>query len=153
MYAWKTIILLVAAAQGLLLSLALFTPRSKSSVSNVFLGVIVLTLSLELLNDWGLQVRYHSDPDAIPFWVLESYLLIPPALWFFMQVNTNPAYRFRKIHLIAFFPAVFEIVAEGMNRPTGFVYAGLLKSDFWFLLTEAVPPVATGVVLVIYGIN
>jgi AraC-like DNA-binding protein len=152
-YAWKTIILLLAAGQGSLLSFALFTPRRKSSISNVFLGLIILVLSLELLNDWGLQVKYHSDPDAIPFWILGSYLIIPPALWFFMQVNTNPGYRFKKIHLIAFVPAFIEIIAEGLNRPTGFVYSHLLKSDVWFFFTEAVPPVATAVVLAIYGIN
>lgn len=151
---WKSVILLLAAGQGFLLSLALMTPRVKSSRSNVFLGLIVLIFAFELLNDWAIQVRYHSTANAIPFWLLESYLIVPVALWFFVQLNTNASYTFRKNQLLLFVPALIEIITESyvhfVHRYSGF---SLLSNNFWFLFTEVVPPVAIALVLVFYVIS
>jgi len=148
----KAVILLLAAGQGILLSIALLTPRKKSSLSNIFLGLVLLILSLELLNDWGFKIHYHSNPNAIPFWILQSYLIVPPALWFFVQLNTNASFTFRKIYLVAFVPGLIEIVAEGFNKFNNTGYT-LSQSQAWSIFTEIIPPVATGMVLIHYAIN
>jgi AraC-like DNA-binding protein len=151
---WKTLALLLAASQGIILSLALFSPRKKIFLSNVFLGLLVLIVSLELLNDWGLKTRYHQSENPFPFWLLESYLVLPPALYFFVELNTFSDYRFKRIYLLAFVPAILEIMIETSNfvsgRLAGYRYP-LMESSLWVFLTDIVPPVAMAGVLSLYG--
>lgn len=75
---WKATLYLLAACQGLLLSLAFLFSFGKNRYAKVFLGLILFILSLEVLNAWGIQVKYHASPHKIPFWLLQSYLVLPP---------------------------------------------------------------------------
>lgn len=150
---WWAIALLLASAQGLLLGITLLLPVKKKDRSNVFLGLIVLVLSLELLNAWGMQVHYHSAKNAIPFWLLESYLILPPSLWFFVQSNRNPGFRFRKKDLLLYVPAFIEITVETIlttrYRLTG-QGAHLQEQPLWFFFTEILPILWMAAVLVMY---
>ncbi|MDJ1467908.1 helix-turn-helix domain-containing protein [Xanthocytophaga flava] len=151
---WKTIILLLVASQGILLSMALLTPFPRKARSAPFLGLIILILSLELLNAWGITTHYHHSKDALPFWVLESYLILPPSLYFFILVSTNPAFRFRTRHLLFYLPAAIEIIMETAAiirfRLTRQV-TDLFSIPAWFLFTEILPVIGIIAVLIFFG--
>jgi hypothetical protein len=102
---WKTTAILLASGQGILLSLALLSPFRKQDKSNFFLGLILWVVSLELLSAWAMRAHYFNAPGAFHFYVLGSYLLWPPSVWLFAQLNTHPAFKLRKKHLLLFVPA------------------------------------------------
>jgi AraC-like DNA-binding protein len=150
---WKAVIYLLASGQGILLSLALL-PVRKQHASNTFLGVILLVISLELLNAWGMQVKYHSSAGVFPFWVLQSYLLLPPAVWFFARTTTNPVFVFRRKHLLYFVPAAIDIAVQGSwslyYRLVGNTIH-LLEIKPWFFFSQILPIIWMGIVLVMYA--
>jgi AraC-like DNA-binding protein len=156
MHNWWVITLLLAAGQGILLGLALAIPGRKRDPSNPFLGLIMLIISLELLNAWGIQVKYHSSPDAFPFWLLESYLVLPASLWLFIKSNATPGFRFKKKYLLLYVPAFIEIVVETVTyiqyRATGRIVR-LLDIKAWFFFTEILPIVGMIVALTLYARN
>lgn len=150
---WWTIILLLAAAQGILLGIALVLPGVKRDRSNPFLGLMIIIISLELLNAWGMQVRYQSSKNAFPFWLLESYFILPASLWLFVKA-TAPGFRFGKKDLLLYVPAFIEIAVETTfflrQRLTGQAVQ-LLNIKAWFYFTEILPVLCMMAVLVIYG--
>ena len=151
---WNTIILLLAAGQGILLSLALLSPSEKKDKSNPFLGLMLWVLSLEILSAWGMKTGYFNTPNALPYYLLGSYLILPPSVWLFAQLNTNPAFQLQKKHLLLFVPAIIETLVElGLHvywRYTG-VFISMLEFTAWFLLTEIMPIAAMLYVLFFYG--
>ncbi|MBO9564551.1 MAG: AraC family transcriptional regulator [Niastella sp.] len=139
---WQTGILFVAAVQGLLLSLALMGPGKNKHASRYFLGLVLLVFAIELLNDWGIQIGYHQLKNAFPFWVIGSYLLIPPSCYYFIRSNIDPTYKFSKKDLLYYTPAAIEIVAEFAQ----YLYncfstqqANLMHITAWWFFTEICP--------------
>lgn len=154
MESWQTGILLIAAAQGIFLSIALLWPNKKNHASRGFLGLIIGVLALELLNAWGMQVRYHSSPRVIPFWLIESYLLLPPSTAFFLRYNTVAGFTFQRKHWRWYLPALGEIVVETsvyIYHRLGGAPFSLLDIKAWWLATEIVPVWWMGVVLITGG--
>jgi|GEM_PF-689762 len=152
METWQTGILLIAAAQGIFISLAMLLPNHKKHASRVFLGIILLVLSLEVLNVWGMQVRYHHAPNRIPFWLLESYLLIPPSCWLFILSNTHTRFTLRKKHLALYLPAAIEILTESIayiHNQYSATPISLLNIKAWWLATEIVPALWMVAVMII----
>ena len=152
---WKAIVFLLAFSQGVILSFALIVKGLGRERFNLFLGLILFTLSLELLNAWGMQAHYHSRADAIPFWNLQTYLILPPSLWFFCQLTTLPAFVLRKKHLFFFLPAVVEVIVRSgksiYSHFSGKYFPSLLDNSAWFFTTEILPIIGMAVVLCIYG--
>jgi AraC-like DNA-binding protein len=152
---WKAITYLLAAGQGLILSLALLSQVNKANKSNFFLGLILFTLSLEVLNAWAMQVQYGSDPGAFPFWVLESYLLLPSAVWCFAQINTKPEFIFNRRHFLLFLPAIVDMLGQISwylrRRLTGEQLPSLMDITPWFLFAEILPIIGMVAVLGLYG--
>src|SRR6187431_3449625 len=109
----KDIFLLLSGGQGLLLSLALIISSGiKKRTANIFLGILLMLFSIELLNAWAMSWRYHSSTNPFPFWLFGSYLLLPSSLWVLLMYNTNPAFKFHKWHALLFVPALLEIATE-----------------------------------------
>jgi len=154
---WKAITFLLAFGQGTLLSIALILKNIRQTKSNLFLGIILLCLSLELLNAWGMQVHYHQTPTAFPFWNFQSYLLLPLSVWFFARLTTLPTYVFRRSYGWLFFPAGLEIAIRwGISlyqQMTGICIPSLLKNPVWFSLTELLPILGMTVSTWMYGVN
>jgi AraC-like DNA-binding protein len=150
------IILLLAAGQGILLGIMLVISGGKRDRSNPFLGLIILIISLELLNAWGMQVHYHNSKRVIPFWLLESYFILPASLWFFVKANNTSGFRFRRKYLLLYIPAFIEIVAETTNfiryRMTGRSIR-LLDIKAWFFSTEVLPILWMLIGLIYYAKN
>jgi AraC-like DNA-binding protein len=153
---WWPILLLLAAAQGMLLSFVLIFPGKKRDRSNPFLGLIIFTIALELLNAWGMQVKYHSSETAIPFWVLQSYLVLPVSLWLFVKSNMNSGFKFGKKYILLYVPSLVEIMVRIANsvryRFTGH-FVRLLNIKPWFFVTEILPVICMVVVLIYFGKN
>ena len=151
----EQIVLLVIASQGFLLSVALLALGIKRNYSSLFLGLITLVITLELLNAWGMQVGYHSTQNAFPFWIIGSYWILPSAIYLFAQINTQLA-RPKVKALLLFLPALIEIAVEFYafyaNKLAGATY-DLLSNIFWFAFTEVLPVMAMVVVLVLYWRN
>jgi AraC-like DNA-binding protein len=144
---WKAVLFLLASGQGLLLSFALVVKGLRKQRPNLFLGLILYIISLELLNAWGMQVHYHRSPDAFPFWTFQSYLVLPPSIWFFTQFSTTPGFLFRRTFWLAYVPAVAEILVQlGWRfycRTTGQNLPSLLENPIWFFSTEILPILGT----------
>lgn len=148
------IILLLAASQGMLLGSVLIFPGRKRDHSNPFLGLMILIISLELLNAWGIQVKYHQSTNVFPFWLLESYLILPASLWLFTKAAIEPAFRFRTKYLLLYIPAFIEIAVESAAyiryRITG-EPSNLLGIKAWFVFTEVMPVLWMLAALFFYG--
>ncbi|MCX6215825.1 AraC family transcriptional regulator [Spirosoma sp.] len=154
---WKAIAFLLAFGQGVLLSTSLILKNIRQTGAHFFLGIILLCLSLEILNAWGMQVHYHHSPTAFPFWNFQSYLLIPLSVWFFARLTTSPAYMFRRGNWWLFLPAGLEITIRwGISQyqhMTGTPVPSLLSNPVWFSLTELLPILGMVVSVWLYGAN
>ncbi|ACT91896.1 helix-turn-helix domain-containing protein [Dyadobacter fermentans] len=152
---WKAIAYLLAFGQGFVLCLSLIARSFGGRRAGLFLGLILLVLCQELLNAWGMQVHYHSRPDAIPFWNWQSYLVLPLATWFFMRLTTEPGYVFKPKYGSFFLPVAVEIAircAWSFYRNTlGVEIPSLLDNAPWFFVTEILPIMGMVAVLGIYG--
>lgn len=153
MHSIANILLLLAGSQGILLSIALCTSGRRKNKSNIFLGLILLVIALELLNAGAMQIGYHYSKQVIPFWLLGSYLILPPALYLFAACTTTPGFSFRQHHYLLFLPAIAEIVAESasfmLNRYTQTSYR-LIDNRLWFAFTEVLPVIWMVCVLIVY---
>lgn len=156
MESWKAILLLLAGAQGLLLSAALILSSIKRRPANVFLGLILIVCSIELLNAWAMPTGYHHRAHNFPFWIFSSYLILPAALWLLMQVNTDINFTIRRRYFLLFLPALIEIFTEfGAFYMYRFGIIHTMPSHYilWFLLTEVVPIILMSFVLIQYAIR
>lgn len=146
----KNIFLLLSGGQGFFLSLALISSSIKKRNSNIFLGLILMVCSIELLNVWAMSLKFHSSPHAFPFWIFGSYLILPCSVLMFFMFNIIPAFKFHKNHLLLFVPALIEIIIEFsvfyLRRGTDMVIV-FPKSIVWFFFTELLPIVWMTVVL------
>ncbi len=153
---FEQIVLLLISGQGILLSLGLISTVVKKRWSNFFLGWMILVLTIEMLNAWAMTIGYHSTKHMFPFWILGSYLILPPALLFFVRANTKSSFQFNRKNLLYFIPACIEILLAAFafysNRLWGTNYH-LIKNAFWFFLTEILPVIGTISVLVYFGIT
>ncbi|MCF0069497.1 helix-turn-helix domain-containing protein [Dyadobacter sp. CY261] len=150
---WKAIVYLLAFGQGFILSLSLMVRGGRRE--SLFLGLILLVLCQELLNAWGMQVHYHSRPDAIPFWNAQSYLLLPLSLWFFVRFTTEPGYVFKWKYSLFFLPIPVEVavrcVWQAYRHISHEPIPSLLDNPVWFFLTEILPIIGMVGVLGMYG--
>ena len=151
---WKAVILLLAAGQGILLSLALFSSYRNRDKSGIFLGLIIWVISLEILTAWGMETGYFAAKNNIPYYLLGSYLILPPATWLFARLNTEPDFHIQKKHFLLFLPAILETVTEVGFHIYFFVtgeYFRLLDFTLWHFLTEICPILWMIAVLFLYG--
>lgn len=150
----ETVFLLLAGGQGIVLSVGLMASSLRGNRGGVFLGLVLFVLSLVLLNAWGMQSGVHRSMP--PFWLVESFLIIPAALWCFIQSVTRPGFRFRPVYGWLFAPAAIEIVTESAfylrGKLTGQVVR-LLDKPFWLFFTEILPVLAMGGVMVFFGLR
>lgn len=112
--------------------------------------------SIEILNAWAQQISYHSSPSPIPFWILGSYLLLPPAIFLFSLANTQLKFKFQTRYSFLFFPALLEMGIEFTTvflRRSSQMQINLIDNVFWFSFTEILPLIGVVVVLYFYWNN
>ncbi|MCE6991904.1 AraC family transcriptional regulator [Dyadobacter sp. CY323] len=152
---WKEVAFLLASGQGIILCMSLVVRGFNGQRASLFLGLILYVLAQELLNAWGMQVRYHQSPDAIPFWNFQSYLLLPLSLWFFARFTTTPDYTFKKRYWLFYLPIVAEVMIRSgwqyYRRHFNQDLPSLLENPIWFFLTELLPIIGMSYVLWVYA--
>ncbi|QCK14602.1 helix-turn-helix domain-containing protein [Mangrovivirga cuniculi] len=148
------IILLISAGQGLLLSLALISSGVIGKKQNLFLGLITLIISLEILTGWAVKTNTTNVENVFPFWIFCSYLALPPALFLFGKLSTKARFKIKFWHLALFFPAIIEIVVElssfYSNRYLTTSYS-LINNPAWFWFTEILPLLVMILALAVVG--
>ncbi|WP_228235867.1 helix-turn-helix domain-containing protein [Allomuricauda sp. M10] len=153
---FEQIVLLLISGQGILLSLGLISTIVKKRWSNFFLGWIILVLTLEMLNAWAMTIGYHGTKHLFPFWILGSYLILPPAILFFLKASTKASFRFSKKHVLYFVPACVEILLAAFAFYSNKIWGTdihLIKNPFWFFLTEILPVIGMVSVLVYFALT
>lgn len=145
----KEIIILTAAIQGLLIASGLMLKKLPNRPSNIYLSLPILLFSLELLFSWGSMSGYNNSANRIPFWLLTSYLSVPPALWLFFRHNTETNFKFRQKHLLFFVPAIIEILISSVAYISGGKYLFFAGYSLWFIIIDRLPLVLTVIVLAI----
>lgn len=146
-------LLLFAAIQGLVLILALLFRAKSLRGANVYLSLLIFTVTIELFGGWAMSFRYQSSPNAIPFWLLNSYLLVPVSLLLYAAQITKIHFIPEKYRLWLFMPAFIEIAAELINFylfKYGWVKNTLFNLRPWFIYTEIFPPFLTVLALGLY---
>lgn len=142
----KTTIVLVAALQGLLIVPALLFKKVKNKPPQIYLGVLVFFFALEMLFYWGGLSGYNNSSGAVPYWLMRSYLFIPPALWLFFRHQLSAQYRFSFKHMLLFLPAIVEIVVSCSDHLSrGNFLRGYRQH--WIMITDSLPLLATLAVL------
>ncbi|PZR28476.1 MAG: hypothetical protein DI535_06235 [Citrobacter freundii] len=147
---WKSYWFLLAGVQGLLLTVGLAARSKKNNSVIIYLAILIGVLSIELLTNFAVRVHYTNQPEAIPFWVIGSYLLIPPALLNLARHSVNLPLLNRKRSLMLLGPAMLEIVVEltvWLLRAAGFTTPSLRNIEAWVVFTEIIPVLATIAIL------
>jgi len=155
MYNINETVLLVAAIQGFLLFLGLITKKTKNKLSNIAISIIVFVIAITILFSWGSASHYNNSKNAIPFWILSSYLLVPASFWIFFEVNTNPTFKFSKKYWLLFLPALLDISVQIIFKLfyqllENEIFTVAVKSQFWFFFVEILPLFATILILIFY---
>jgi len=147
---WKSYWFLLAGVQGLLLTVGLTARSKKNNSVLVYLAILIGVLSIQLLTDFAVRIHYTNQSGAIPFWLIGSYLLIPPALLNLARHSVNLPLLTYKRSALLFIPAVTEICVESavsILRSAGRKVPSLQLVDGWFVFTEIVPVIATMAIL------
>lgn len=149
---WQ-IILLLSAGQGILLSLALISSIRKRYWQNVFLGLFLITISLELLNIWRISTGQFGGENAFPYWNLESYLIIPPAIFLFSRIVTQPHFKVESWHFLLFLPALIEIISAFFYNYVLYprIEFRLIDQWWWVWPTQIIPVFLIAAVLAVFA--
>jgi len=148
-------IILTATIQGFLIGIGLIFKKAKNRHSNIYLSVLIVLFSLELLFSWGSLSGYNNSKDRVPFWLLDTYLVIPPALWLFFKHNSEINYKYCPKHLFYFFPAFLQIVISSVAYFSDGKYLFFAESVplLWTAFTDWLPLLLTVLVLVFQAIK
>jgi AraC-like DNA-binding protein len=149
-------LLLMAAMQGVFLSLALIVKKTKNRASNVYLSLILIYFSIQLFFSWGGRNGFNNQKDTFPYWVFLSDLIIPPSLWLFLKHNSDINFKFKPKQLLLYSPAAIQIIIAFLYKQvsTSAFYSFvnvIVRSKLWYFSTEELPLFATVAVLVIYS--
>ncbi|WP_129716175.1 helix-turn-helix domain-containing protein [Pedobacter sp. SYP-B3415] len=143
-------IVLTAAIQGFLIATGLLSKRIHNRPPLVYLGILVLVLSIEMLFSWGGTTGFNNHPDTFPYWLIRSYLIIPPALWLFFRHHENPAFKFNMSQLWYFIPALVDVLISSVAYLSRGRFLSPGQSYLWVALIDWLPLLLTISVLVWY---
>lgn len=140
----------IAAFTGILMGLLLISQILKGKKSDFFIGVVVITLGIELLFSWSALSGYTNSPDVIPFWKLLNYLLLPPSIWLFIKFNTDDNFKIELWHYSLFLPA---IIAYGFDFCSNLLPFSLRDFTAWIWLTEYLPMLGMLYVIIFFWVT
>ena len=90
---------------SLLIGLLFLTIKSKNKKGNIYLGLFLFGISINLFNDFIVIFRLEDKLD-ISLFVLEPFLFILPFLFFYLLVTINK--KVREWHYLLFLPGVIH---------------------------------------------
>ncbi|MCG2617082.1 helix-turn-helix domain-containing protein [Terrimonas sp. NA20] len=147
---WKSYWFLLAGGQGLLLTIGLAARSKRNNGVLIYLAILIGILSIELLTNFAVSINYPNHADAFPFWLLGSYLFIPPSLYSLARNSIGIKPLTLQQSTLLFIPAFIEVFAETVVfffRSAGTSVPDLQKNIPWFAFTEIVPVTATLIIL------
>ncbi|MBO9658360.1 MAG: hypothetical protein J7527_06005, partial [Chitinophagaceae bacterium] len=153
---WKSYWFLLAGGQGLLLTIGLAARSKRSNSVLIYLAILIGVLSVELLTNFAVSINYPNQPGAFPFWLVGSYLLIPPSLYNLARYSIGADLFAPSRSVLLFIPAFIEIAVETgifFLRLCGFQIPSLQGNSFWFGFTEIIPVLATLIILFWWAIK
>lgn len=127
---------LIAAVLGILISLALISQVFTDKKGNFFLGLVMLLFSFEILFSWGALSGYNNSDGAFHIGLLLNYLIVPPAIWLFIQFSTTPSFRWKAWHFLLFIPALVQLVFQLLSRSGGW---SLRENLLWVFFVDYLP--------------
>ena len=101
------ILLFIGAAQGLLLSIALFSPRRGNATANRILAVLLLSFSLLIF--FHTAGHYHTQPPTPGRhrWLIHGFMFcIAPLLFFYTRALTDSTFKIRWRESLHFLPSL-----------------------------------------------
>ena len=90
---------------SLLIGLLFLTIKSKNKKGNIYLGLFLFGISINLFNDFIIIFRLEYKLD-ISLFILEPFLFILPFLFFYLLVTINK--KVREWHYLLFLPGVIH---------------------------------------------
>ena len=90
---------------SLLIGLLFLTIKSKNKKGNIYLGLFLFGISINLFNDFNIIFRLEDKLD-ISLFILEPFLFILPFLFFYLLVTINK--KVREWHYLLFLPGVIH---------------------------------------------
>ena len=108
-----SIISLIGASQGLVLSAVLFTQASGHRLANKFLALFLLIHSVRL---WVSYIIYSGQLQDYPFAVMFMALNfgLGPALYYYVKILTDTTYHWRNRDIIHFLPTTLIVCSIAM---------------------------------------
>ncbi|MBC2838346.1 AraC family transcriptional regulator [Robiginitalea sp. SC105] len=127
---------LVASFMGGLLGFALITRIFNKNKGDFFLGLVVLTLAIELFFSWGSLSGFNNNPGVFPYWMFLNYLLLPPGIWLFVKYHMDDNFQFHPKHLWLFLPAVLAYILDVWSTVNS---VSLIEYTAWTWFTQYLP--------------
>jgi AraC-like DNA-binding protein len=145
------ILLLLAAGQGTLLSLALLSYGFRGDYFRFFFGIFLFTFSVELWTYWGLSTSHIQSHPFVPYWSLNSYLFIPPSVAFLLKNLGRGKQTPSRMDYLLLIPGLVEIVTEVIGYYLGKSGMRLtfLGTSLWEFFTNQFPIIWLAAVLAI----
>ena len=127
---------LVSSIIGVLIGFALLTRVMTRKKGDFFLGLVVLTLAVELFFSWGAMSGFNNSPGVFPYWMFLNYLLLPPSIWLFVKYHIDDNFQFRFGHLWLFLPAAVAYLLDVWSYMASL---SLIKYTAWIWFSQYLP--------------
>lgn len=92
-------------SNALLLSLLFLIVKSKNKKANVFLGIFLLSIAVQIFNDFIGELPIEEEL-GISLFIVEPFLLALPILFFYLLTTINK--RIENWHYMLFIPGIFH---------------------------------------------
>jgi len=152
----ENIILLLTVGQGLLLSIALLGTYRKNKYSNLFTGILMGVLTVEIAVRWSTEAGYFNNANAFPYYNVVSYLLIPASLFLIVKINLKPSFSLRRIHALLFVPALLDTICNLTSHYLAKNFGNqflLFSYPAWYFYVEILPVVLSVLVIFYFGME
>jgi AraC-like DNA-binding protein len=133
------ILLFIGAAQGLLLSTALFSLKRGNTAANRILAVLLFSFSILIF--FHAAGHYHEHPPTLGRhrWMIHAFLfIIAPLLFFYTRALTRYRFRMRWKDAIHFLPSIGAMIAALLLEDIFHVETSSISIDRIFLAVMAV---------------
>lgn len=118
---------ILTSSTALMLGLLFFTIKSKNRKANIFLGLFLWSIAIQLIN--GILFEYYEEENLeISFYVLDPILFI--LLFLFFYLNTTINQSINKWYYLLFIPGIIQNVLINSN---GFIEVEERFDDFILL--------------------
>jgi AraC-like DNA-binding protein len=103
---------ILTASTALMLGLLFFTIKSKNRKANIFLGLFLWSIAIQLIN--GIVFEYYEEENIeTPFYILDPILFI--LLFLFFYLNTTINQSINKWYYVLFIPGIIQNILINNN--------------------------------------